>query len=265
MNCLICQSPTDKYLVATVLRKYEVTYTKCRSCGFIATETPYWLDEAYDSAITSLDIGLPRRNLHWMPVVEAIIRQWFVAGDAFLDYGGGYGLFVRLMRDQGFNFYRQDTYCANLFAKHFDISDYPDQTVFGMVTAFEVFEHLPDPLNSVEHMLSYSDNILFSTELQPGTNVTPATWWYFTPDTGQHVSLYTKESLSRLADQLGLRLYSDGQHLHMLTRERISEMWFKILARPSFAKVQNQLMPGRRETLLNSDFELVSQKVPILH
>ena len=26
-------------------------------------------------------------------------------------------MLVRMMRDNGFNFYRQDTYCENLFAK----------------------------------------------------------------------------------------------------------------------------------------------------
>ena len=32
----------------------------------------------------------------------------------FIDYAAGYGFFVSLMRDYGFNFYWQDKYCENL-------------------------------------------------------------------------------------------------------------------------------------------------------
>jgi len=32
----------------------------------------------------------------------------------FLDYAAGYGLFVRLMRDAGYNFRWSDLYCQNL-------------------------------------------------------------------------------------------------------------------------------------------------------
>jgi hypothetical protein len=50
---------------------------------------------------------------------------------------GGYGMFVRLMRDGGFDFHREDPLCDNLFAQGFDRQD--DGT-FELVTAFEVFE-----------------------------------------------------------------------------------------------------------------------------
>lgn len=263
MNCLICQSTTAPYLVTTVLQKYQVSYTKCTSCGFIATESPFWLDEAYSNAITSLDIGLPRRNLHWMPVVESMIRKWFRQDMHFLDFGGGYGLFVRIMRDQGFDFYRQDTYCENLFAKQFDISSSLDKKSFELITAFEVFEHLPDPIASVEQMLSYGENILFSTELQPSASVTPETWWYFIPETGQHVSLYTRKSLEQIADRFNLRLYSNNHNLHLLTRKSINESVFTYLSKPKYAKFYNFISPNRPKSLLDSDFTLASQ--PITH
>jgi len=35
----------------------------------------------------------------------------------FLDYAAGYGLFVRLMRDAGYNFRWSDLYCQNLFVR----------------------------------------------------------------------------------------------------------------------------------------------------
>lgn len=265
MVCKICGAHSTPVIEILVLNKYSVVYYQCNSCQFIQTEEPYWLNEAYSSAITSLDIGLPFRNLHWRPVVKAIIQCWFASEeDAFLDYGGGYGLFVRLMRDQGFNFYRQDIHCENLFAKYFDVVD-TCRASYGLVTAFEVFEHLANPVHSVEHMLEYSDNILFSTELQPESNVTLGTWQYFIPSTGQHVSLYTKKSLNVLAENFNLQLYTDGHQLHMMTQKQVSKTMFRFFSNPLRSKLYNQIFSGKRKTLLNKDLDYVTERVSKVH
>jgi hypothetical protein len=54
-----------------------------------------------------------------------------------------------MMRDKGFNFYLHDTFCNNLFAKHFDISDLPNYNSFDLLTAFEVFEYLENPIDEL--------------------------------------------------------------------------------------------------------------------
>ncbi len=51
-------------------------------------------------------------------------------------------MFVRLMRDNGFDFYRSDRQCENLFAKGFEAS-LDVSPSYELLTAFEVFEHLP--------------------------------------------------------------------------------------------------------------------------
>ena len=58
MNCKICNTPSVEFVTKQVLTKYNVKYYRCSSCQFIQTEEPYWLDEAYNKAITKLDIGL---------------------------------------------------------------------------------------------------------------------------------------------------------------------------------------------------------------
>ena len=35
---------------AMILKKYKVNYWRCQNCGFIETDTPYWLDESYSDA-----------------------------------------------------------------------------------------------------------------------------------------------------------------------------------------------------------------------
>jgi 2-polyprenyl-3-methyl-5-hydroxy-6-metoxy-1,4-benzoquinol methylase len=146
MNCNICENKAEFLFKATVLLKYNVAYFKCTNCGFIRTENPYWLKEAYSDAISSLDIGLVERNFNLTQIAAPIIKCYFNYKSKFLDYAGGYGLFVRLMRDRGFDFYRQDIYCDNILARNFDITDLNSPSRFEMLTAFEVFEHLHDPL-----------------------------------------------------------------------------------------------------------------------
>lgn len=63
MKCKIWGSESSLFDTATVLRKYKVKFFKCSKCGFIQREDPYWLSEAYTSAITSTDIGLVWRNI----------------------------------------------------------------------------------------------------------------------------------------------------------------------------------------------------------
>jgi hypothetical protein len=102
-----------------VLNKYKVDYFQCLNCNFIQTEKPYWLDEAYSDAITKLDIGIIYRNINFSNTITQFFKNNLFSSDGiYLDYGGGYGIFVRMMRDKGFNFYRQDVFCNNLFAKN---------------------------------------------------------------------------------------------------------------------------------------------------
>ena len=66
---------------------------------------------------------------------------FYKKNEKFLDYGGGSGLFVRLMREKGFNFYYYYKYSLNIFAKGFEV-DLKNNFSFEVITVFEVFEHL---------------------------------------------------------------------------------------------------------------------------
>jgi len=229
LNCNICHAPTQEVFRAKILAKYEAPYFQWAQCGFLRAPDPFWLPESYASAITALDIGMLKRNLELREVVPAIVRIYFDPSAKFVDYGGGYGMLVRLLRDRGLDFYRQDIYAENLFAKNFDVSDL-GTTKFEVLTAFEVFEHLENPAEEMEKMLQLSDNILFSTELQPIPHPTPETWWYILPEIGQHISFFSKKSLEALAKRMGLHLSTNGKNLHLLSRRKIAApLLFKAL------------------------------------
>jgi hypothetical protein len=258
VQCKICGGASELYSVKKVLSKYDVKYYQCTSCNFIQTEESYWLNEAYNNAITKLDIGLVYRNEYLAPVVSTIVKLFFQPNSKFIDYGGGYGLFVRMMRDRGFDFYRQDIYCENLFAKHFDLSDLPANSRFDMLTAFEVFEHLPDPPAELEKMLRLSNTILFTTELQPTDKNALRNWWYFTPETGQHVSLYSLTSLQKLAEKFNMYLLSHG-HLHLLSKTKRNAFFYNMAFHRSFQKATSLLK--KRSSLLSSDFNKVKSTI----
>ncbi len=227
-----------KYLFsASVLNKYPVKYYQCLASGFIQTEEPFWLQEAYTSPITSLDIGLLMRNQKLADATEKIIGENFDPAGSFLDYAGGYGTFTRLMRDKGYDFYHLDKYCENLFAKHFTHTDRNSNAPYELATAFEVFEHFSDPLTDIREILKFSDTVFFSTELVPGKTFTAADeWWYFSPETGQHVSFFTVEALQHIARSFNLHFYTNQHNLHVLSARQLSAQLFAELREP-FANV----------------------------
>ncbi|MBJ6727029.1 class I SAM-dependent methyltransferase [Geomesophilobacter sediminis] len=259
MSCPLCQSPLSPFAKALVLKKYQVNYYRCDGCGFVQTEPPYWLPEAYSEAINRNDIGLVGRNLRLAKATRAIISSFFDGNGKFVDYGGGYGLFVRLMRDAGFDFYRHDKYCANLFAPDFEADPTSGQQ-YELLCAFEVFEHLADPLEEIDRMLSHSDNILFTTEILPPGPPQPDQWWYYIPDYGQHISFYTMDALSKIAQRFGLHLCSDGRSLHLFSRRRISPLLFKAVSRQLVAAVVNLIL--RRTSRLADDFQEIAKAGP---
>lgn len=259
---------TEFLFKSKVLCKYEVKYYQCKETGFIQTEDPYWLEEAYSSAITSLDLGLLDRNIHYSAKVEKIILNFFNPEASFLDYAGGYGTFTRLMRDRGLNFFHTDKYCENLFAKYFELDDSNHTSKFELITAFELFEHLNSPLIEIEQMFQFSDTILFSTELVPNVSIHKSEdWWYIAPETGQHIAFYTSKSLEYLAKHFKSHFYSDGNTFHMLTKKNfginpiISPQKEPFLIR-KLRKILKELDPlKRRNSLLQKDWEHVKMLI----
>jgi len=253
MKCKVCESDSHHFAQGKVMGKYDVDYFQCSNCGFVQTEEPYWLDEAYSQPIASSDVGLAFRNFSFSKITQNLLFNFFNHQARFLDYGGGYGLFVRLMRDAGFDFYWLDKFCQNIFAQGFEI-DAAANNQCELVTAFEVFEHLVHPIYELEKLLKNSRNILFSTELLPESHPKPHEWWYYVLHEGQHVSLYTAKSLSILAAKFNLNFYSNGSSLHLLTEKELPDDVFQQLAKGGLAAVN-------KVSLLQDDFLKAVSKI----
>ncbi|MCC9601109.1 class I SAM-dependent methyltransferase [Stieleria sp. JC731] len=202
-----------------LIDKHDVQYYRCRDTGFIQTEEPYWLDEAYSDVIANADSGLLSRCYSFRTIAALLVGDNFPKLNRMLDFGGGYGVFTRLMRDIGIPAFHHDPMCSNLFAHGFDTGL---SGQFDLITAFEVFEHLPNPRTTVKELMSHTDTLFFSTVLQPNKQLKSIEdWHYFLPGTGQHISFFNQESLRRLAAENDATLFTNGSTLHAISRVKL--------------------------------------------
>lgn len=227
-TCKICGDDATEAFRALVLGHCPARYLQCGSCGFLWAEEPYWLDEAYAEAISAKDFGIMRRNLQNARIASALITCLFDAGGPFLDFGGGLGLFTRLMRDLGYDFRWHDPYARNLVARGYE-ADLARRHV--LATAFETLEHLVDPVTETAALAASADSLLVSTELLPSPRPRPEEWPYYGLAHGQHISFHTVASLRVLAERLGLRAYSDGRTYHLLTAKTLPGPCFSLLVK----------------------------------
>ncbi len=258
MICKICSAESNFFSDGEVLHKYHIKYFKCKNCGFLQTEEPYWLEESYKDAINRSDVGYVYRNIKLAEITSRLVKTFFEKKNRFLDFGGGYGMFVRLMRDSGFDFYWMDKYCQNLFAADFAAAE-TERNSFNLVTAFELFEHLPNPINEIETMLSYSNNIFFSTVLHPSDCPKPGEWWYYGEEHGQHISIFSKKSLEFIAGKYNLHLCTNNKNYHLLTKSKKNNLLFNSVIYYSLVKYVKVFSINR--SLLDSDFDLVKNKI----
>lgn len=260
LKCKICGSVSHLSHEAIVLNKYSVKYFYCPLCEFLQTEEPYWLDESYSNAISISDTGVMSRNNYFADIAAIILLLCGKLNGKFLDFGGGYGIFTRLMRDKGFDFYWHDKYAENLLARGFE-HNVDDTLKYTAITSFENFEHFNDPLTEIASIVELSDFILFSTKLLPKNKVPlPGQWWYYCLEHGQHISLFSYKTFEFIADKYGYFFISNGSNLHILSKKKMYKGIFIIA---SFFKFfgMNLFFKIRSKTL--SDMHMMISKMEI--
>jgi hypothetical protein len=180
-----------------------------------------------------------------------------------LDLGGGYGLLCRLLRDKGINAFTSDPYCENIFAKNFTAGESHRARV---VTAFEVMEHIPNPKEYLRSAISAhgAEVIIFSTLTFDG-EVPPMDWWYYAFETGQHISLYSDETLTVLAAELGMHRHSLDPGFHILTLKPLSAVRKFLMGGPfnliRYVTYIIHRLQSRGRSLIQSDYEAAKKSL----
>jgi 2-polyprenyl-3-methyl-5-hydroxy-6-metoxy-1,4-benzoquinol methylase len=132
-----------------------------------------------------------------------------------LDYGGGEGLLSRLLCDAGWNSRSYDPFVD----KNVKIAELGR---FELITAYEVFEHVPDPcalIDDLSSLLVEDGVIMFSTLLSDGNihHHQRLSWWYVSPRNG-HISIFSQRSLSLLAERKQFLVGGNTTGFHAMWR-----------------------------------------------
>lgn len=231
IKCPICESPTSLFDVvdfnkscgdptarATGLAGIPVYYNQCSGCDFLfAPEIHAWaekdfLEKIYNDEYVKFDGDyLEKRPLNNVAKVEQIFGQQ-KSIIRHLDYGGGNGMTSGLLRDAGWNSFSYDPFPRS------DIS-LDSFGRFNLITAFEVFEHVPNIRQLMTNLLALLEQnglALVSTLLSDGQiqQAERLNWWYAAPRNG-HISLFSKCSMELLAQRYGLKVRHLNQKLHV--------------------------------------------------
>ncbi len=202
--CRLCNGLTRHRFDRRVLGRHDVAYLECLECGSLQTEPPHWLAEAYAIPGVHIDVGQAARVVQtWLRLCCLLRDIEFDTSLRCIDYGGSAGLLTRLMRDSGYEYYAFDLYDGSKYANYFRVDDISSVDA-ALISAFEVFEHFPNPRSSIEEILkSRADLIVFTTQFYEGQD---QDWDYLVPFCGQHVFFYTERGLAQFAASHGYDL-----------------------------------------------------------
>ena len=251
--CRACGGNVRPVGRAKVLRKYDVGYERCVGCDYIQTETPHWLEDAYRYPITAQDTGSLARVLYLADVTKVVLALVVGRSGRCLDFGGGYGVFTRRMRDLGADFWWEDRYCENLLARGFSAE--VGEGDFVLATCFEVLEHVERPQELIAGLLARADAVLVGTELSEGWRDRFFDWPYVGAVHGQHIGFCGERTLGLIAERLGVRVLSNRKSLHLFYRTRVPEWKVRLALRGRVSRILAKCI--RWKSLTMADHELM--------
>lgn len=211
-----CEEARGHYLP---LSGKPVYYHRCPNCAFVfAPELQKWSDEAFLHHIyNDKYVDIDPDYVNDRPLNNAGFLSQLFGEDKHrirhLDYGGGNGILSAALRNEGWDSTSHDPFPSSE-------RKLEDLGKFNLITAFEVFEHVPDVRALIANLRTLMDEeciVVFSTLLTDG-HVVPnsrLTWWYASPRNG-HISLFSKQSLVLVAQQHDLAFGSFNQNVHCL-------------------------------------------------
>lgn len=227
--CKICGGPTAERLRVSADRRpghtpvaAPVPYYACAACGFLfathldAPEAQLLYEDDY---FGTTDLGAGKRAE--LPRQMALqLATWLGrAPTPVLDFGSGTGRAVARMREAGLEAYGVDIVAPEVAGDFIHVGLLEDVARFGLVTAIEVFEHLPSPVAAaaaVARSLAPGGLLAMTTEVHQPESLDPD-WWYLAPGAG-HISLYTAPALEALAARTGF---------HVLYATPTNHYWIK--------------------------------------
>ena len=252
ITCRLCGGDSWWVFSKQLLGKYTVGFYRCDTCQSLQSEEPYWLAESYTEKSLIPDIRVLQRVMAMRMLVYYLSKALRVSdADSILDWGGGNGLLVRLLRDLGLDAYRFDTYVNNLYALGYDRTE---GRYYRLITAFQVLEHFSAPAQDLDQIFKLEpEYLLISTGLYNNQNQD----WEYLNAYGRHIFCYSNKARELIAHKYGyfkigigdITLYSKNR-LSKITRIKIRAIFSS-----RFATLLNTLLVllPKNEALANRD------------
>ena len=189
-----------------------IYYKKCEECGHIfSTDFDKWSkqdfrDRIYNDDYIKVDPEYDgtrsRRDVQWFKQF-CPDKQYKI-----IDYGAGNQVFGDELNKIGYQVTSWDPMWG---------TDKPNEQ-FDIMTAFEVLEHTPTPIETVSEMISLlkpNGQIVFSTYVNDVLqNKRNPMFWYLAPRNG-HVCMYSYKSLEVLFGMFGYKVKHLGESVHI--------------------------------------------------
>lgn len=222
--CYLCNNTTELFLTKNNYRIY-----RCSSCGLARTD----LNKRYDEFVKEhydrgFFTGDPTRSAYvdYGRDKKVIVRnlakflkhlQKIKPSGRVLDVGCAYGYFIEMALAAGFDAHGFDAseFAARQAQKRVGHSriqtgtiqsvKYPEAT-FDVITLFDVFEHLGDPLAdliTLRKLLTDDGIIVIATgnTKSLAAQVFGRRWTFYIPP--QHLFFFDRDTLTRILDQAG--------------------------------------------------------------
>lgn len=225
--CPICGGATAEHTtIRSDFSHADFSFRRCEACGLVFVANPrtdfaslydaaYYRGAGADSFVNYLEeMGNPNtiRVYEWRGITRAVQSLCSDKTARWLDFGCGLGGLVHYARAQGFpNVYGYDQgWGADWARTHgtplLDEDQLRDQPeTFDVVTAIEVIEHIPGPLEAMRQIaaLLKPGGVLFLTTGNAGPHRDSfTTWKYVHPDI--HVTYFEPRTLSEAYRRSGL-------------------------------------------------------------
>ena len=265
MQCLICDSNCSLAVTTEVLGMHTCNYFKCDSCSFIFAENPHWLERSFSEIQSDLDIGAVDRVSISSKLIEVFLRSVPIRGRC-IDFGGGYGVLTRIMRDKGFDYFNFDPYTKPILSKRYSVDSIERADFYSLI---EVSLHFTNPISELRE-ISAKTPLILMTAVVPPENL-DSSWWYLSPDTGQHVAIYSIKTLEFIAADLGMNLLTDGKFFHVFYAGKL-KLRTKFFVKHSGLGIALghvfELLTllkrgvGKSTGLLESDSEMIKEELP---
>ena len=243
-------------------------YLICSNCSSVQVDNPTWIEQAHSKAISNLDTGLVSRCISASRLTATLLFLEGKKQSKGIDWGGGTGLLTRLLRDQGFELLSYDKYATAEHAEGFEANLHEAEEPATFITSIECFEHLINPIDAFKSVSHKKEYFIFTTDVidTPPPDPANGSWWYYVPESGQHVTFISRKGLDEFRGILGFEHYMRFGSLHVMSRSKLRLITKVFLGTRMIRGIALLLIPevlNRRFSLAIADKAELTSKSPM--